>query len=222
MAQYRVSTRRRHRNSDVVVLVIIKAVCTSVLCVTELWSLNNNKGSFTNNLFSFMSSVNTDCLCCCAFKRRLLNYIESLENVPQHVGDVFIIFIWPEFQVIVDCLWVDDLLLMTQDMSHAPKMITGSLRVSCMETTNIYSTIKNMLCADLLSICKFVNADDFTVNVMCWLSHTFMRHCFHFRWTDWRMSWWPSRRSTNPSPRSWSRPSPRCLDTKKPGAKTQK
>ena len=34
------------------------------------------------------------------------------------------------------------------------------------------------------------------------------------RWTGWRMSWSPSRRSTRRSPRSWSRPSPRCLDTR--------
>ena len=36
----------------------------------------------------------------------------------------------------------------------------------------------------------------------------------YIRWTGWRMSWWVSRRSTRPSPRSSSRPSQRCLDTK--------
>ena len=34
------------------------------------------------------------------------------------------------------------------------------------------------------------------------------------RWTGWRMSSSPSRRSTRPSLRSWSRPSQRCPDTK--------
>ena len=33
------------------------------------------------------------------------------------------------------------------------------------------------------------------------------------RWTGWRMSWSPSRRSTRPSPRSWSRPLLKCPDT---------
>ena len=36
----------------------------------------------------------------------------------------------------------------------------------------------------------------------------------YIRWTGWRMSWWVSRRSTRPSPRSSSRPSLRCLDIK--------
>ena len=47
----------------------------------------------------------------------------------------------------------------------------------------------------------------------------FWKQKFHFlfqRWTDWRMSWSPSRRSTRPSLRSWSRPSQRCLDTRIP------
>ena len=34
------------------------------------------------------------------------------------------------------------------------------------------------------------------------------------RLTGWRTSWWPSRRSSRPSPRSWSRPSPRCPATR--------
>merc|ERR1711941_252812 len=34
------------------------------------------------------------------------------------------------------------------------------------------------------------------------------------RWTGWRMSSSPSRRSTRPSLRSWSRPSQRCPDTR--------
>merc|ERR1712107_751340 len=37
---------------------------------------------------------------------------------------------------------------------------------------------------------------------------------FRRRWTGWRMSSSPSRRSTRPSLRSWSRPSQRCPDTK--------
>ena len=43
------------------------------------------------------------------------------------------------------------------------------------------------------------------------------------RWTALRMSWWPSRRSSRPSTRSWSRPSLRCLDTRhnKSGHKTK-
>merc|ERR1712233_177442 len=35
------------------------------------------------------------------------------------------------------------------------------------------------------------------------------------RWTGWRMSWSPSRRSTRPSLRSSSRPSLRCPDTRR-------
>ena len=33
------------------------------------------------------------------------------------------------------------------------------------------------------------------------------------RWTGWRTSWWPSRRNSRPSTKSWSRPSLRCPDT---------
>ena len=44
----------------------------------------------------------------------------------------------------------------------------------------------------------------------------FSRLCLTFccRWTDLRMSWWRSRRSTRQSLRSSSRPSLRCPDTK--------
>ena len=36
-----------------------------------------------------------------------------------------------------------------------------------------------------------------------------------FRWTGWRTSWCLSRRSTRPSRRRWSRPSPRCPATRR-------
>ena len=46
---------------------------------------------------------------------------------------------------------------------------------------------------------------------------SFSEHFITFsspRWTGWRMSSSPSKRSTRPSLRSWSRPSQRCPDTR--------
>ena len=141
-------------------------------------------------------------------------YFEKyLENLPQHVGDVFL------FQVIVDCLRVGDLMtFVCHRPGHSPRhepcpqndnpFSQKSRAWKQHRPQNTWHMFASVLTLTLLT-CSFfmyiliLNVDNYAI-----------KEIILSRLTDSRTSWCLSRRSTRRSLRSWSRPSPRCPDTK--------